>query len=1062
MKMTRILFLLLFALAIPAAIGDFQEAAAQGRTWGEDWDKLVSVEEARSAGPGHPWQGRIPGVNPFSLAKQTEIPLVAWRARGGLPVNFALYHNSQAVYSNPALGAKWTHSYDTHLDVWVEANGARKAALVWGNHTVQLFAQVGRQWVPLDGYRDRLESRGQRYIVTLKSREQLEFNPLFSDAPGRYLLTQISDPNGNALRLSYNRNGLLSQVSDPSGRSLQLSYSTAGDPPASTKLTDVRFLSRELSRTWKLAHRNNDLLLLVTPRIVIDDEPQTYQMQFGNDANGNIITLTDRAGQTWQYGYDGNRLAWEQWPGNRPEQRVLYSFQPGGVRKLTDPSGNTTIYTYDAASRLVSTQDATGAVRGLVYTDRNYDWAPSQVILPSNTSYRFDYDADGNITGLIDAAGNRTDLVWDSRNRLTQMLEPLIKGEATRHRTDYGYDARDNLIQIRRYTDASNFILTEYHYDKHGQVTRFINNLGKITHYSYDDHGNLTRVVTPMGRQTSWLYEDAEQTFGFTRPNAWLDGAGVRINLLYDEWGRLRVKDYPSGADTQYDYDGRNRLVRMLDATGVTLWEYNANGWVNRVMKDKDWSVDYEYYPNGLRARMTETSSRGSRILDYTYTPRNELHAIIERGLSIQFFYDADGRLIRRQLPTGARMERSYAEGRLAQVIHFDASNIPIASYSYSYQENGLPRQLVERNGSQATIMYNFFGRPVSEKGIIIGTNGVTRMYEYQWIYDELGNRRKQTVNETVTTYTYDDDNRLLSATPQGQGEVLYRWDANGRLVERQHQGVSNRFAYDFEGRLVSIFEQRGLDWQPVNGYQYDGLSRRVARTTFSRLGEMTSTYRYDGPSVMSEDRTDIRGNNSSALYTWGYGLISTRDESSNRSIWSATDGFGSLRGWTDDRGQVGQYAAIFNAFGEVVQEHGARPPYAFGADLGFRSDGEADLVYISSGRYYDAQIATCLVQDPPFDFGLDLDDTPPAPGPPQFDFGQDLESTPPAPGPPQFDFGQDLFGGRGGCAAPGHRGCKRCSDSAGGNNMQYGFGDLWKDFGPVISPLFWWISGGK
>ncbi len=48
--------------------------------------------------------------------------------------------------------------------------------------------------------------------------------------------------------------------------------------------------------------------------------------------------------------------------------------------------------------------------------------------------------------------------------------------------------------------------------------------------------------------------------------------------------------------------------------------------------------------------------------------------------------------------------------------------------------------------------------------------------------------------------------------------------------------------------------------------------------------------------------------------------------------------------------------------------------------------------------------------QDAPrFDFGLDLENTAPAPGPPQFDFGQDLDNAPPIPGPPVFDFGQDL-----------------------------------------------------
>lgn len=614
----------------------------------------------------------------------------------------------------------------------------------------------------------------------------------------------------------------------------------------------------------------------------------------------------------------------------------------------------------------------------MIYADPSYPWAPSRITLPSTTQYRFDYDFNGNIAGLIDAAGNRADLSWDGRNRLTQMLEPLVAGEAARRRTEYNYNARDNLIRIRRYTDASNFILTEYQYDKHGQVIQFINGLGKITHYSYDDHGNLTGIVTPMGRQTAWLYEDADQTFGFTRPNARIDGAGARINLLYDEWGRLRVKDYPSGADTLYSYDGLSRLTRMLDATGMTQWEYNANGWVSRVTKDKGWSVDYEYYPNGLRARMSETSSQVPRILDYTYTPRNELAAIIERGAPIQFSYDADGRLIRRQLPTGARMERSYTQGRLAQVTHYDAQNLALASYSYSYQANGLPRQLVEQDGSVTRYGYDFLNRLVREER----TGGAA--YDLQWAYDAVGNRLKQSRNGLPTAYTYDDDNRLLQASARGQGVSDYVWDANGRLSERSQPGERNQFAYDHAGNLVSIARWDGRSFTPLSAFRYDGLDRRVARQTFDQRGRPIDsiTYRYDvwwkggdgalsfttydpitGPLIAGEPSSPVvireevvnagSGRESHFVPTWGQGLIAWRDESLGTSMWSMTDGSGSLRGWTDDRGQAGRYAAIFNAFGEAVFEQGQRPPYAFGADLGFRTDGDAGLVF--TGQCYSA-----------------------------------------------------------------------------------------------------------
>lgn len=912
----------------------------------------IPVSEARRAGGGHPWQGRIPGVNPFSLAKHTEIPLIAWQAPGGLRVSFALYHNSQSRHSNPALGAKWTHSYDTHLDIWKKANGTRKAALVWGDHTVQLFERTGKRWVPRDGYRRRLKARGTNYILTLKSQEQLEFAPLLSHIPDRYLLVNIGDPNGNVLRLSYDRNGSLANITDASGRSVQLVYSNGG------KLTQLQFVYGSAPRTWSFTQNNDRLLRVAWPEVTTDSGPQTYQMQLAYDANGNIIALTDRAGQTWQYGYEGNRLAWEQWHGNNPQQRLLYSLQPNGVRKLTDARGNTRSFTYDAKSRLVRKQEATGEATGLSYADPDYVWAPSLTASPSGAQYGSDYDRNGNVVGRIDPAGHRTDLRWDTRNRLIQVLEPRVTdawGHAAtaRHKTEYGYDSRGNLIRVKRYTDASNYLQSEYVYDAYGQVTQFLNPRRKATRYDYDSFGNLVEITTPMGRQTFWLYEDGEQTYGFTRPSARLDGNGMRVNLFYDEWGRLRMRDGPTGTDTLYAYDGESRLVRMEDGTGTTEWTYTATGRVASAAKGLDWQLRYDYYPNGLRQRLTESTLAFDRKIEYAYTPDNELLELTELlplTLTSSHAYDVDGHLSERKTPNGARTEYAYQDGRLMNVTHYDSANIAFTSYAYSYQENGLLKEVTEPNRATVRYGYDFLDRVVREE------RTGPAAYDLRWSYNEAGNRRTQVRNGVRTTYGYDDDDRVVDTVTNGRQD-RYHWDANGRLVERHREGVGHQFAYDFDGRLIGISQGHGLNWQPINSYQYDGLGRRVTRTNLSQSGQTASTYRYDGASVLSEELSDHRGNLIPLVYTWGDGLISTRNVFSNQSMWSATDGFGSLRGWTDDRGQVGQYASFFNIFGEAVHDSGQRPPLAWRADAGFFSQNDAGLIYTGLGSYYDPSI---------------------------------------------------------------------------------------------------------
>lgn len=244
---------------------------ASDRGFGQGGVRPITDEQARSSGPGHPWQGFVPGVNLYSLSKQTTLPLMGWEARGGLPVLFALHHNNQAVFSNPSLGVNWSHSYDTHLDFWTDPNLTRQAALVWGDHTVQRFAFLNNQWVPLDGYRDQLQVNGAGYAVILKSQTSLEFET--SSVPGRYRLAHISDANGNALTFDYHQRGRLLEVRDPSGRTLKLSY-THGE-----KLTSIEFEfegDKQFSRVWKLEHDADRLARVSYPPVASGANTQTF------------------------------------------------------------------------------------------------------------------------------------------------------------------------------------------------------------------------------------------------------------------------------------------------------------------------------------------------------------------------------------------------------------------------------------------------------------------------------------------------------------------------------------------------------------------------------------------------------------------------------------------------------------------------------------------------------------------------------------------------------------------------------------------------------------------
>lgn len=98
------------------------------------------------------------GVNTATGNKQTAYPLVSWTARGGLPVNVTLYHNSQATADDCSgfLGEKWRHSYEICLTF----DGSDNATIHWGDGTHYEFENDGGTYTAPTGIHESLVKNG--------------------------------------------------------------------------------------------------------------------------------------------------------------------------------------------------------------------------------------------------------------------------------------------------------------------------------------------------------------------------------------------------------------------------------------------------------------------------------------------------------------------------------------------------------------------------------------------------------------------------------------------------------------------------------------------------------------------------------------------------------------------------------------------------------------------------------------------------------------------------------------------------------------------------------------
>ncbi|MGI9307130.1 MAG: RHS repeat-associated core domain-containing protein, partial [Gammaproteobacteria bacterium] len=262
----------------------------------------------------------------------------------------------------------------------------------------------------------------------------------------------------------------------------------------------------------------------------------------------------------------------------------------------------------------------------------------------------YDYDLQGNQTGLTDGRQNTTTSAFDSLNRLVEMVDPM-SGQ-----TQYAYDALDH---VRTVTDGN----------------------GNVTTYTYNALGDLLKLESPDTGVTIYTYDDAGNRLSQT------DARGVVTEYTYDALNRLIAIHYASDPshDIAYTYDegeyGIGRLTRMVDTSGSIEWDYDQQGrvtgkhqTVNIGERAVTLSTTYSYgvagrlesmtYPSGsvvdygyANGQLTSLHHDGVTVLsDVTYEPFGPASGWKWRDGSVHTrTYDLDGRLIEHTLAGEAR-----------------------------------------------------------------------------------------------------------------------------------------------------------------------------------------------------------------------------------------------------------------------------------------------------------------------------------------------------------------------------------------------------------------------
>ncbi|GKS73563.1 Ig-like domain repeat protein [Acidovorax sp. SUPP950] len=423
----------------------------------------------------------------------------------------------------------------------------------------------------------------------------------------------------------------------------------------------------------------------------------------------------------------------------------------GRTKKVLDPSGNSTVISYDSSNQVSAVFDPIGLT---TQYDRDGLGQVKQQRSPDTGSTELSYDPAGNLLTSKDSRGVLATHTYDAINRLTGSTFSQAGQQSQSYTWIYDQTGGDFANGIGRLTTIS-FPegTTTYAYNAQGRVTKAQQTLHPnstanqkavvlSTLYEYDAAGNVIGVTYPSGRKLNIGYGGGlPVALGLGK-----DASSTPISLI------TGLRYAPFGAPQSWNWamtSGSLAHSRVMDTHG-RLIRYPLGEYLRDVSYDGAGRITgYTHY----RAVSGATSGSSAPSLDQ------------------QFSYNASGRLT----------QVSTAQG----------------TWTYMYDGTGNRINVASDNGVSS--WYNL--KPKSNQLASIDKPAITLTY------DAAGNA----TSDGNFALQYDLKGRLVRAT-NAQGSTSYTYDNNGLRVRKSTglAGGTTIFVYDAEGHLLGEYDASG------------------------------------------------------------------------------------------------------------------------------------------------------------------------------------------------------------------------------------------------------------
>lgn len=854
-----------------------------------------------------------------------------------------------------SFGYSWTSSLDSK-SLWV---GADQIIVFRDTGQLESWTKSGSQWSGPDDSNIEIVETSSGYIVTLIDGSTELYGPT-----GKLL--SATDINGLELTYAYDpKYDRLVSVSNNFGQSIQIFYDIKSHI-SRIELPDNQVIRYQYTYNNTISSSAGNLSKVIYDDDTPADEANNPYRQYHYDhldwPGDHLLTrITDENGvgfATWTYPYYTSFFygaGSSEHNGGVDKHIIDYTYINDLLDRrvtVTNPLNKQTTYHF----QVIDGRRKITSVEGHVL-------APDCAA----TSQSISYDTNGYKDIVVDRNGNVSDYDFNA----TGLLEALTEAKSTPlervYRTQW-----DSSLRLKTFESLEGQWEVDYDYYAGSSRVKSVSKRDLTAYtFPYASNGNM--------RTETYRYTYYDPAFQGQLKTKSIDGPRTDVNDItvyqYNANGFVSKVINALGHEQEVtDYDGAGRPLRMVDSNGVvSMYTYTPRGWVDTITQDFGGAnavTDFDYDKVGQIKQITQPNGA---YLEYFYDGAHRLYRIEDEqsnyiiytlddagNIDLEEIYDNNGSL---------RRSIDYVYDELSRLRNTIGSTPGIDrsehKYDYDLNDNLKVSQLGGSNGNNpVTRMYDELNRIKK----IIHADGNPGRYESEYSYDSQDNITSVTdQRDLVTTYQYDGLGNLMQVDSPDSGVTAYTYDAAGnRTSKTDARGVVTSYRYDRLNRLVAV-EYPSSPEENIS-YRYDetaGGNKGLGRLTrlqdesgvtlffYNALGQMVRrTHLIEGITYVWQFGYDLAGKLTRLRYPSGRTVIYDRDKDRIISILTTA--------WDGAQKHTLVDNVVYLPFGPLAQfEYGNGVTHAIGYDLDYRVGGvistlNATLIQAKTLSYYN------------------------------------------------------------------------------------------------------------